>query len=126
MRIAILLVAVATLAGCATVNRVASGVTSPFRGDGFRGTASEVEGTRFRTRLNVVSDDRRGFVTATRGAARAVSAAAEAGRLRGVEHCIREFGGSEIAWDVAPGDAAAAGALAEDGALLLRGVCLTR
>ncbi|MCK0168982.1 hypothetical protein MWU52_15610 [Jannaschia sp. S6380] len=126
MRITLLTLMAAMLVGCGTIDRLGSGVSSPFRGDGLRGAQAEVGGLRFRTRLSVVSEDRRGFATATRGAARAPVSAAEAGRLRATEYCIRRFGGSEIAWDIAPEGFDAAAAVEADGTLRLRGVCLTR
>ena len=111
------------LSGCGTVTGLVSGVSSPFSGGGgIRGAKSEVGGIRFRTRIAASTQDGRGFVTLTAGAARGVAEAAEAGRVQAVTYCLRLFGGSAIAWTRGPEDTLSL----TDGALVMSGVCITR
>lgn len=125
MRVTVLVVGAAiALSGCGALSGLSSGVSSPFTGGGLRGAQSEIAGLRFRTRISSTSDDKRGFSTRTRGAARNVAAAAEAGRVRAVEYCIRQFGGSEIVWTAGPEREQLP--LDEGGALVLAGTCIIR
>ena len=114
------------LSGCATLGSLASGVSAPFRGGGLRGSQTEIDGLRFRTRLSDAGPEGRAFTTVTRGAARGPAAAAEAGRVQAVEYCLRRFGGSEIVWSAGPEAAAAGARLDASGALVLAGVCVSR
>ena len=126
MRVAGLAIAVVLgLSGCATLGSLANGVSAPFRGGGLRGSQSEIDGLRFRTRLSDTGDGR-AFTTVTRGAVRGPAAAAEAGRVQAVEYCLRRFGGSEILWSAGPEAAADGSRLDGSGALVLAGVCVSR
>lgn len=116
---------VLSLSSCGTIRGVATGLTSPFSGGGLRGTRSDIDGLRFRTRVSATTGDGRGFVTSTGGAGRGVAAALEAGRVQAVAHCLRRFGGSEIVWTVGPDRPAEQVALT-DGALVMSGACVTR
>lgn len=112
------------LSACDTIRSVATGLTSPFSGpDSYRGSANEIDGTRFRTRLSANRDDPRSFVTSTRGAARNPLAAVEAGRVEAVRHCLGTFGGSDIVWSRGPDTQIA---IDPSGVLVLSGRCITR
>ena len=122
------LIGLTLLASCGRIEGITSGVSGLFGGNGaggLRGAPTEFEGVRYRTRVTIDSEDRRAFATATTG--RGVSGgAAEAGRVRAVEYCLRRFGGSDIAWAVGP-DSAVTNPVRDDrGALILRGTCITR
>lgn len=115
------------LSACGTARNVASGITSPFSGaGGLRGSANEIDGTRFRTRVSSGRDDPRAFLTTTRGAARNLPAAMEAGRVEAVRYCLDRFGGSEIAWTRGPDRPVEQVALEASGVLILSGRCVTR
>ncbi|CTQ49635.1 hypothetical protein [Jannaschia donghaensis] len=116
------------LSGCGTLGSLSSGASSPFSGGGggLRGSQSEIDGIRFRTRVSSVTADDRGFTTLTRGAGRDLAAAAEAGRVEAVEYCIRRFGGSEITWTLGPDRPAGETPLDQAGALILAGTCISR
>ncbi|SDZ03931.1 hypothetical protein SAMN05444004_105137 [Jannaschia faecimaris] len=128
MKVTVLVVGAAlSLSGCGAFGSLSSGASSPFSGmGGMRGSQSEIEGIRFRTRVSAVSEDKRGFTTMTRGAARNLTAAAEAGRVEAVEYCIRRFGGSEIIWTAGPDREPEQMPLDTSGALVLAGACVTR
>lgn len=129
MKITVLIVgATVALSGCGALSGLSSGVSSPFSGGGsaLRGSLTEIGGIRFRTRVSAVTEDRRGFSTATRDAGRSIEAAAEAGRVQAVEYCIRRFGGSGIVWSVGPDRPPEQVALGEGGTLVMAGTCVTR
>ncbi|MEM9795121.1 MAG: hypothetical protein AAF919_01440 [Pseudomonadota bacterium] len=123
MRFVLLLSFALAVAGCGRLPFL--GDSSPFQ-SGLRGTQSEVQGIRFRTRVASSRATPRMFTTTTRGASRNVGAALEAGRVRAVEYCLRRFGGSEIAWQVGPDRAPEEVALEGRGLLVLSGTCTTR
>ncbi|WP_298429481.1 hypothetical protein [uncultured Jannaschia sp.] len=124
LRTLTLIAALVGLAGCGTFDSLASGASGPFSGGGgLRGSATEVGGVRFRTR---VSGDGRAFTTATRGADRSVAGALEAGRVKGVEYCIKRYGGSDITWTIGPDRPVEEVVLGDGGALILQGTCVTR
>ncbi|SFJ28497.1 hypothetical protein [Jannaschia pohangensis] len=133
MRFALMLALGLGVSGCGAFDSLSSGASGfsggsgPFSGGGgIRGSASEVDGIRFRTRLSKDSEDRRSFTTATRGASRNVTAALEAGRVEAVEYCLRNFGGSEIEWSIGPDRPIEEVTPDESGALILAGRCVTR
>jgi hypothetical protein len=128
MRLAAAIAGALALSGCGAIGGLVGGVSSPITdlSGQVRGNAAEVDGIRFRTRLTMDGDDRRLFRTATRGAARAPSAAAEAGRVEAIGYCLRTFCGGEIDWVVGPDAIEGRAALAENGALVLRGRCIAR
>ncbi len=116
-----------SLSACGTARSIATGITSPFSGaGGLRGSANEIDGTRFRTRVSTTRDDPRAFLTATRGAARNLPAAVEAGRVEAVRHCLGRFGGSDVAWARGPDRPVEQISLDPSGILLLSGRCITR
>ena len=123
---ALALGAAVVLSGCGAVRGVASAVSQPFAGGGFRGASAEIGGLRFRTRI--ASEDRRsrGFVTTTAAAGRSVTGALEAGRVRAVDHCIDRFGASDIVWAVGPDRDPSQVSLDDRGALVLSGTCVAR
>lgn len=115
------------LSGCGALGSLSSGASGPFSGLGaVTGSQNQIEGVRFRTSLSAVTADDRGFTTVTRGAARNLAAAAEAGRVEAVEYCIRRFGGSEIIWTASPDRPAEETPLDERGSLVLAGSCISR
>ena len=116
------------LASCGRLDGLTSGVSGLFDRNGaggLRGAPTEFGGVRFRTRMTIESEDRRAFATATTGRGPATDAA-EAGRVRAVEYCLRRFGGSNIVWSVGPESAPVSHLRDDRGALILRGVCVTR
>lgn len=117
---------VLALAGCGTLGSLSSGASGPFSGGGLRGAQNEIGGTRFRTRIGTDRADPRAFTTSTRGAGRDLASAAEAGRVEAVRHCLTRFGGSEIQWAQGPDRPIEEIALADSGALVLSGRCITR
>lgn len=128
MRIIAGLALAAVVAGCGGLGG-GSGFSGPFSGgggNGLRGQAAEVDGVRFRSRLNTDRADRRAFVVTVGSAARNPSAAREAGRTRAAEYCLRTFGGTEIAWVDGPDDAPEEIRLGDRGGLVLSGRCLAR
>lgn len=125
MKLTVVLLGALALAGCGTIGSLSSGASSPF-GGGLRGAQNDVDGTRFRTRIGGGRDDRRAFVTATRGAGRNLIGAAEAGRVEAVRFCLTRFGGAEIAWAQGPDRPIEQIALDGSGALVLSGRCVTR
>lgn len=126
MKLTVVLLGALALAGCGTIGSLSSGASSPFGGGGLRGAQNELDGTRFRTRIGGNRDDRRAFVTATRGAGRNLVGAVEAGRVEAVRFCLMRFGGSEIAWAQGPDRPIEQIALDGSGALVLSGRCVTR
>lgn len=140
MKIAVVLAGMLALslgvAGCGRLDSLASGdsggpsggsgLSGPFSGNGMRGRLSEIDGVRFRSRISVTSDDRRGFATATRGATRNLSLALEAGRLEAVHYCLTTFGGSQIDWTVSPDRPLDQVRLTDGGAVALAGRCVAR
>ena len=119
------------LAGCLLLggcgfSGIGSGDSGLFPRGGLRGSVEEVDGLRFRSRVTSLGEDDRGFAVRTRGAGRALSAAAEAGRTEAVRYCLTRFGGSEIAWLAGPDREITQMAIEDDGALLLTGRCIAR
>lgn len=116
-----------SLGGCGRISSLTSGASGPFSGGGgLRGSANEIDGTRFRTRVDSNRDDPRAFFTSTRGAGRDISGAMEAGRVEAVRHCLTRFGGSEIVWAQGPDRPVEQIALDPSGVLVLSGRCVTR
>ena len=112
----------AALAGCGNVPLVGDALSrlNP------RGSAAEVDGLRFRSRLAETTADDRGFVVTTRGAGRNVGAALEAARVEALEHCLTRFGGTEVVWSLSPDRGPGAVTLDERGALQVAGTCIAR
>ncbi|WP_299836608.1 hypothetical protein [uncultured Jannaschia sp.] len=124
----VLLLGLTLLASCGRLDGLTSGVSGLFDRNGaggLRGAPTEFGGVRFRTRMTIESEDRRAFATVTTGRGPATDAA-EAGRVRAVEYCLRRFGGSDIVWSVGPESAPVSPLRNDRGALILRGVCVTR
>jgi hypothetical protein len=119
------LLCAALLPGCARVASVTGGLFGG-GGGGLRSAPQEVEGVRFRSRVQAARESRRDFVVTTRRAARAPAQALEAGRVEGIRYCLTRFGGSEIAWREGPDRPVEAVALTENGALMMRGRCVSR
>ena len=117
----ILVLAVATLAGC---GRLPS-IPIPFRTDDGGTGKVEFDGQRFRTRASATTPDRRGFAVSVGQPQRSVAGALEAGRHRAIAYCLNGFGGSDIDWTVGPDRDEGQVALA-DGALVLTGTCISR
>ncbi len=124
----VLLLGLTLIASCGRLDGLTSGVSGLFDRNGaggLRGAPTEFGGVRFRTRMAIESEDRRAFLTATTGRGPATDAA-EAGRVRAVEYCLRRFGGSDIVWSVGPESVPVSPLRDDRGALILRGVCVTR
>ncbi|MEL6585091.1 MAG: hypothetical protein AAFY65_10350 [Pseudomonadota bacterium] len=117
---------VTALGGCGSFGSLASGDSGFFGRQGLRGSASEVEGIRFRTRTNSTSDDDRSFTSSTRGAERSLPAAIQAGQAESVRYCLERFGGSEIIWELGPDRELEDINLDDSGALVLTGRCIAR
>lgn len=127
MKFTVLLVGALALSGCGTFGSLSSGASGPFSGGGgFRGNRTEINGVRFRTRVQSSRENRRAFTTTTRGAGRNLAAAAEAGRVQAVEYCLKRFGGSDILWTAGPDRDIEEIAISDNGALVLVGTCVTR
>ena len=84
------------------------------------------DGIDFRSDTDAPRGDRRTFVTTVRDAAQNVAAAQRAGRYSATQHCVRQFGASEIDWSEASAAAPETLALAADGTLMLQGKCAAR
>ncbi|KIT15809.1 hypothetical protein [Jannaschia aquimarina] len=125
MRFVLICALIAPLAGCGAIGSLSSGASSPF-GQGIRGSATEVDGIRFRSRVRAEERGSRNFTVATAGAQRNVPAALEAGRQRAVEYCLTRFGESDIAWTISPDRPVAEVSIADGGALQLAGACISR
>lgn len=123
--IALALTGAVLLTGCG-FSGLGSGDSGLFPRGGLRGSSEQVEGIRFRSRLNVVSEDDRSFAVSVRSAGRDLGAAREAGRIEAVRYCLRVFGGTEILWENGPDRPLEEIALADDGALVLTGRCISR
>jgi len=121
MRITVLAALIA-LTGCGGIG---SGDSGLFGGRSLRGSAQEVEGIRFRSRVTSETEDRRSFSVATRGAGRALPQAVEAARIEAIRHCLTRYGGSNIDWTQGPDRPVEQIAL-PDGVLVLSGRCLAR
>ena len=127
-RLAVVAAVLAALSGCGVVRGVGSAVTAPFAGagGGLRGAQTEVDGLRFRTRIATATEDGRGFVATTSGAARRPAAAVEAGRTQASRHCLARFGTSDIVWTTGPDEPAEALAAGPQGVATLAGTCVAR
>lgn len=126
MKFTVLLIGAFALSGCGAIGSLSSGASSPFSGGGLRGSGSQIDGVRFRTRLQSSKENRRNFTAVTRSAGRNLAAATEAGRVEAVEYCLRRFGGSEIRWSQGPDRPIEQIAIGENGELVLVGTCVTR
>ena len=126
MKFTVLLVGAFALSGCGAIGSLASGASGPFSGGGLRGSGTEIDGVRFRTRVQSSKENRRDFTTVTRNAGRDLSGAVEAGRVQAVEYCLRQVGGSEILWSQGPDRPIEQIAIGEGGDLVLTGTCISR
>ncbi|WP_308917540.1 hypothetical protein [Jannaschia sp. LMIT008] len=125
LRLPLALTLLLSLSACG-FSGIGSGDSRPFGGNGLRGQSVEVGGVRFRSRLASTGPDRRGFVVTTRGAARSVVGALEAGRVRAHGHCLSRFGGTDVAWSVSPDRPVEQVRLEEGGTVTLAGTCIAR
>ncbi|PWJ12480.1 hypothetical protein [Jannaschia seohaensis] len=116
------LAAAMALTGCGGIG---SGDSGLFGGRSLRGSAEEVQGIRFRSRVTSPGEDARRFMVATRGADRAPPQAVEAARIEAVRYCLTRYGGSNIEWTEGP-DRPVEEIPLEDGVLVLSGRCLAR
>lgn len=123
MRFAFVLALLAAVAGCSRIPIIGDGLS---RVTNIRGTQTEVEGLRFRSRVGTTSEDKRGFVVTTRGAARSVPVALEAARLRAFDHCLTTVGRTDILWTLPPDRPIDATTLAADGTVSVAGTCVAR
>ena len=62
----------------------------------------ELEGTRFRARLERNRDDTRQVVISVTPVAVNPEGAQEAGRLEATKYCLKTFGSSDTAWEIGP------------------------
>lgn len=84
------------------------------------------DGLQFRADASASRADSRDFTVSVREAGVNIAAAQRAGRYQAVQHCIKAFSGSDIAWGPAAVAAPDALSLQPDGTLLLQGRCLYR
>lgn len=68
----------------------------------FRDGGSNAGDPRFRTTLKTSRGNRADMVITVRPVSVGYEAAAEAGRFEATKHCIRNFGSSDVAWQVGP------------------------
>lgn len=108
--IVISLVALTALAACSK------------KGGNTFGNRIEFDGVYFRTKLDRDRDVPKQFTVSVRDAAKTLTGAREAARHKANEYCIRQFGSSELTWDVSP-DVEDAALPLVDGALVLSGEC---
>lgn len=84
------------------------------------------DGLQFRTEADASREDPRDFTVSVRVAGVNPGAAQRAGRYQAVQHCIKAFSGSDIAWGPAALAPPETLTLQADGTLLLQGRCLYR
>ncbi|MDJ0825934.1 MAG: hypothetical protein QNJ16_10570 [Rhodobacter sp.] len=82
----------------------------------------EINEVRYRSRVNVDSEDRRAFTITVTPAAGDPDAAREAGRYQATVYCLRNYGGSDTAWTAGPADDVPIA----DNTLILAGRCIQR
>ncbi|EAQ01808.1 hypothetical protein OB2597_00285 [Pseudooceanicola batsensis HTCC2597] len=86
------------------------------------GNRVEFDGQYFRTRVSSDRENRAAFVVTVRDPGRSLVGAREAARHKANEYCIRQYGLSDIEWDISP-DAEDAALPIIDRELVLSGVC---
>lgn len=122
MRIAVSLLLIVGLAGCATVDRLRPGSFS----QGLRAEKQSFDGIFFRASATHASEDRRDFTVKVRNAGRSIPGALEAGRFEAVKYCLGVFGASDMVWTVGPDQEVDAVVLDGGGDLNLSGRCTAR
>lgn len=126
MRKLALLACVLALAGCSGggSGEGGGGLLSRIGNIGlFRDGGSNAGDARFRTTLKTSRGDRADMVITVRPVSVGYEAAAEAGRFEATKHCIRNFGSSDVVWQVGPDTPPSAVQVVND-TLTFRGRCL--
>lgn len=105
------LIAVSALSACAK------------RGDGnLWGNRELFDGQFFRVKLDVDRDARQNFVVVVNDAGKSLVGARDAAVKKANEHCISQFGRSDLSWEVSPFVEDAELPIV-DGDLMLKGTC---
>ncbi|MBY6166459.1 lipoprotein [Pseudooceanicola nitratireducens] len=86
------------------------------------GNRQSFDGQYFRVKLDKDRANRAAFVVTVNDAGRSVLGAREAARHRANTYCIRQYGRSDLTWDVSP-DVEDADLPIVNGALVLSGEC---
>lgn len=66
------------------------------------GNREAYDGQYFRAKIDRDRDNRAAFSVSVREANRTLTGAREAARHKANEYCIRQFGSSDLTWDVSP------------------------
>ncbi len=121
IRIALMLLVIASVAGCGRLglDRIGTGSAA-----GVKRNNATIEGVRYRSQVSVDSEDKRDF-TITVTPVGNVRNAQEAGRYQSTVYCLRTFGGSDTEWIAGP-DVEPQDAQISDNSLLLKGRCTQR
>jgi hypothetical protein len=121
IRIVTAVVMVSLVGGCG------GGIPMPFGKDrALRSGKIAFEGIRFRSDVDVLSEDRRDFTVSVRGASRNPVAAQQAAEFEAVKYCLGIAGGSDVDWTVDPYREADAIIIAADDTLNIAGRCTKR
>lgn len=72
------------------------------------------DGMRYTGRISLDKEDKRSFTATVAPVSQGVEAAREAARYEGTQHCVRNYGTSEIDWRLSPDADRAALQIAED------------
>lgn len=107
----ILLAAVTTLAACGNGN-----------GNNALGNRQSYDGVYFRARVSDAKDNPAQFTVTVNNATRTLAGARDAARTGAHEHCIKQFGVSDLTWQTSP-DVEDAQLPLSNGDLILSGTC---
>ena len=80
------------------------------------------DGHYFRTKVKTVDRQLDQFTVQIRNVSQSLEGARQAGRFAGVEHCVGNFGSSDIIWTVGP-ETPAQNLQIVDDTLIFRGTC---
>lgn len=100
-----------------------TGLTACGKGKGNPwGNREQFDGQYFRVKASGDRDARQNFVVTVNDARKTLAGARGAGIARANEYCIREFGRSDLTWDISP-EVEDAQLPLVNGDLVLRGTC---
>lgn len=121
-RLVVLLLMIVSVSACSrisgTFDRIGIG-----RGAGKAQT--EVDGVRYKARLNTDSEDRRSMTITVTPVATNPGAALEAGRYEATKYCLKNYGGSVTTWTYGP-DTPVEDLVVTDDTITLTGRCSKR
>ena len=112
--VSVIAASMVTTASCARVKNASENVF---------GAHQTYEGVRFRAKLDSDREDRANFVVTVNDAGQSLSGAREAARHQAVEYCIKQYGLSEIDWEVSPDVEDDAALPIVNGDLIMPGEC---